>query len=173
MVAETYPLRAPVDAAVSERESFQDLYLAEFRHLSGYCAMLVSDDQLGYEMAQESFTRLFARWLKVRDPQAYVFLIATNLVRDHWRRRDRERVAMRSVRVVTPTSAPPVDGWLRDVVERLPAQLRDVVLLHYYADLPIGQVAQAMRRPEGTVKRQLHEARRLLLVALEDRHDQS
>lgn len=169
MVAEAYPLCPPVDVTVSERESFQDLYLAEFKHLSGYCAMLVGDEQHGWEMAQEAFTRLFARWLKVRDPQAYVFLIATNLVRDHWRRRDRERSAMRSVRIVTPTSAPPVDGWLRDVVERLPAQLRDVVLLHYYADLPIGQVAQVMRRPEGSVKRQLHEARQLLLAALEDR----
>ena len=170
MVAEAYPLRAPVDrpvdAVMSERAAFQDLYLAEFKHLSGYCAMLVNDDQLGYEMAQESFTRLFARWLKVRDPQAYVFLIATNLVRDHWRRRDRERVAMRSVRVVTPTTTPPVDTWLRDVVERLPAPLRDVVLLHYWADLPVAEVARLVRRPQGTVKRRLHEARAQLAVTL-------
>lgn len=168
MVAETYALGSALDT-VSERATFQDLYLAEFKHLSGYCSMLVGDDQLGWEMAQESFTRLFARWFGVRDPQAYVFLIATNLVRDHWRKRARERVAMTSMRVLTASSTAPVEGWLRDVVERLPAALRDVVLLHYYADLPIDQVARAVRRPEGTVKRQLHDARRLLQAALEDR----
>ena len=168
MVAETYALHAPVDVAVTERQTFQDLYLAEFRHLSGYCAMLVNDDQLGWEMAQESFTRLFARWIKVRDPQAYVFLIATNLVRDHWRRRDRERAALRTMHIVTAADVPADGGWLRDVVERLPAQLRDVVLMHYYADLPIEQIADAMRRPVGTVKRQLHDARKQLFVALEE-----
>lgn len=169
MVAEAFPLRAPIAVADSERESFQDLYLAEFRRLSGYCAMLVNDDQLGRELAQESFTRLFSRWLKVRDPQAYVFLIATNLVRDHWRRRDRDRVVLSSLRVLAPTAAPESAGWLRDVVERLPAQLRDVVLMHYYADLPIEAIALVKRRPAGTVKRQLHDARRLLLAALEER----
>ncbi len=169
MVAETYALAPPTErSAVSDRQRFQDLYLAEFQHLSGYCTMLVSDDQLGWEIAQESFTRLFARWVKVRDPQAYVFLIATNLIRDHWRRRDRERAAMRTVRIVTDSSTPAADGWLRDVVERLPRQLREVVLLHYYADLPVEQVARALRRPEGTVKRQLHDARKLLFTALEE-----
>ncbi len=168
MVAETYSLPVPVDAAMTTRQTFQDLYLAEFKHLSGYCAMLVNDDQLGWEMAQESFTRLFARWLKVRDPQAYVFLIATNLVRDHWRRRDRERAALRTVHIVTSPDAPADDGWLRDVVERLPTQLRDVVLMHYYADLPIEQIATAVRRPVGTVKRQLHDARKQLFTALEE-----
>lgn len=168
MVAETYRLPLPVDAVMTTRQSFQDLYLAEFKHLSGYCAMLVNDDQLGWEMAQESFTRLFARWLKVRDPQAYVFLIATNLVRDHWRRRDRERAALRTVHIVTSPDAPADDGWLRDVVERLPTPLRDVVLMHYYADLPIEQIATAVRRPVGTVKRQLHDARKALFAALEE-----
>jgi RNA polymerase sigma-70 factor (ECF subfamily) len=168
VVAETYSLPLPVDAAMTARQSFQDLYLAEFRHLSGYCAMLVNDDQLGWEMAQESFTRLFARWLKVRDPQAYVFLIATNLVRDHWRRRDRERAALRTMHIVTSPDAPADDGWLRDVVERLPGPLRDVVLMHYYADLPIEQIATAVRRPVGTVKRQLHDARKQLFTALEE-----
>jgi RNA polymerase sigma-70 factor (ECF subfamily) len=53
-------------------------------------------------------------------------------------------------------------------VGRLPDRLRDVVLLHYYADLPVGEVATAVRRPPGTVKRQLSEARAVLAQDLED-----
>ncbi len=168
MVAETYPTLAAAHGAVTHDQDFQDLYMSEFRRLSGYCATLVGDDQLGWEMAQESFTRLFARWVKVRDPQAYVFLIATNLVRDHWRRAARERSALRTVGIMSSAATPPVDNSLRAVVDQLPKALRDVVLMHYYADLPIEQIARAVRRPEGTVKRQLHEARRLLLSALEE-----
>jgi RNA polymerase sigma-70 factor (ECF subfamily) len=36
------------------------------------------------------------------------------------------------------------------------------VLLHYYADLPVEEVARLIHRPVGTVKRRLHEARRVL-----------
>ena len=54
----------------------------------------------------------------------------------------------------------------KDAVDRLPPGLRDVVLLHYYADLPVEDVARAIRRPAGTVKRRLHEARALLSDAV-------
>jgi RNA polymerase sigma-70 factor (ECF subfamily) len=45
-------------------------------------------------------------------------------------------------------------------------RLREVVLLHYYADLPVAEVAAAIHRPVGTVKRRLHEARALLTDAV-------
>jgi RNA polymerase sigma-70 factor (ECF subfamily) len=48
----------------------------------------------------------------------------------------------------------------------LPAPLREAVLLHYLCDLPLTDVARAIRRPLGTVKRRLHEARQLLAQTL-------
>jgi RNA polymerase sigma-70 factor (ECF subfamily) len=44
----------------------------------------------------------------------------------------------------------------------LPAHLRVVVVLKYYADLSEREIATAIGRPQGTVKSRLHEARRLL-----------
>ena len=65
-----------------------------------------------------------------------------------------------------PEDRPAHDPWLQDLVQRLPVRLREVVLLHYYADLPIEQVAAAVHRPVGTVKRRLHEARAALATAV-------
>lgn len=59
------------------------------------------------------------------------------------------------------------DHGLRDLVERLPARLRAVVLLHYYVDLSVADVARLLGRPEGTVKSDLHRARAVLLTAME------
>jgi DNA-directed RNA polymerase specialized sigma24 family protein len=42
------------------------------------------------------------------------------------------------------------------------------VLLHYYAELPIADIAKALHRPLGTVKRQLAEGRASLLATIED-----
>jgi RNA polymerase sigma-70 factor (ECF subfamily) len=64
-------------------------------------------------------------------------------------------------------SAPVEDPWLWDLVGRLPQRLRQPVLLHYYADLPVSDVARALHRPEGTIKRALSEGRALLQAGIE------
>lgn len=148
-------------------QEFRVLYEQQFGPLAAYCAGLVEDRAVGAELAQEAFTRLFARWRHVRHPRAYVYLVATNLVHGHWRRRRDERVALRDLHAATETVARIVDPALRDVVERLPERLRTVVLLHYWADLPLADIARLVHRPLGTVKQRLHEARRLLHDTLE------
>jgi RNA polymerase sigma-70 factor (ECF subfamily) len=55
---------------------------------------------------------------------------------------------------------------LRDALSRIPRRHRDVVLLRYYAGLSVAEVALAVGRPEGTVRRQLTEARGRLLAQL-------
>ena len=150
---------------------FQECFAAHYPALTGYCAALLGNAHTAHDVAQEAFTRLFARWSGVRDPRAYVFWVATNLVRELWRRRRVERAAIATLEVTAVDRVPGHDPWLRDLVERLPERYRQVVLLHYYADVPTEEVARMVHRPLGTVKRQLHEARNLLLDAVERADD--
>jgi DNA-directed RNA polymerase specialized sigma24 family protein len=55
---------------------------------------------------------------------------------------------------------------LLDAVSRLPKRMREVVLMHYYLDIPVAEVSTSLRRPVGSIKRQLHEARKILGEAL-------
>jgi RNA polymerase sigma-70 factor (ECF subfamily) len=115
------------------------------------------------------FERLLARWTRVEDPRAYLYVIATNRVRDHWRRQKRDRELTNRLRPSKEDSTTlPVDPWLRDLVMRLPDRLRRPVLLHYYADLPVAEVAKALHRPVGTIKRALSEGRAHLLNDIEE-----
>jgi RNA polymerase sigma-70 factor (ECF subfamily) len=155
-----------VSAAAAQ--DFAALYTAEFGRLAGYLSALTGDADQGREAAQEAFTRLFARWRSVREPRAFAYVVGTNLCRHHWKQSGRERSAVATLGAALPTDRPAHDPWLQDLVQRLPVRLREVVLLHYYADLPISQVAAAIHRPVGTVKRRLHEARAALAVAMSD-----
>ena len=110
--------------------------------------------------------RTWARWSNVVNPEAYSYLVATNLARRHWTNRARERSA-REAAARQAAVAGTSDGLVRDLVERLPERLRAAALLHYYADLPVDQVARLLRRPEGTIRQRLHEARRLLALNLD------
>ncbi|MDX6225269.1 MAG: hypothetical protein QOJ92_3006 [Frankiales bacterium] len=174
MTTEVGALRHPVPPpaqsvdAPSQAEQFEALYAEHFGPLSGYALAIVGDQGAAVDIAQEAFTRLLARWRSVRDPRAWLFFVATNIARDHWRQTTKDRVLAReSARAIVAT-APAHDPWLRDLVQRLPERLREAVLLHYYADLPVEEVARLTHRPVGTVKRRLHEARLVLAGEMGD-----
>lgn len=148
-------------------EAARLLWNLHYAPLAGWCASLVGDRDAAHDIASEAFTRLLSRWLTVHDPKGYLYVTATNLVRDRWRREQRERKLCERLEQTAPTSTPAADPWLRDLVERLPDRMRAPVLLHYYADMSIAEVAGALHRPEGTIKRILFDARARLHGMLE------
>ena len=130
--------------------------------LAGWCAGLTGSHQIGEEIADEAFIRLLSRWRAVREPRAYLYTVAGNLTRDHWRQERREQRALKLFAEQPASRDTFAAREIRDVVERLPSRLRSPVLLHFYADLSIAQIAASLHRPQGTIKRQLAEARALL-----------
>ena len=151
-----------------EREA-AELFAALYPRLAGWCRRLVDDDGTAHEIASEAFTRLWARWTKVEEPRGFLYVTSANLVRDHWRKMERERRAVRRATteaVVKQQHAETGDPSVRLLVQSLPQRLRTPVLLYYYADLPVREVSALMGRNEGTVKADLHAARELLRAKL-------
>ena len=55
---------------------------------------------------------------------------------------------------------------LREAIEGLPARLKEAVLLRYFADMPVLQIARSLTIPDGTVHSRLHMARIALAMRL-------
>jgi RNA polymerase sigma-70 factor, ECF subfamily len=146
----------PLSAARARDEEFERFFVLEFPRLSGYCGRLLEDRDLGAEVAQEALVRTWARWVRVDSPGSYAFLVATNLVRREWRRRARERPLVSDHSPAAPES----DDLLVAVVRDLPLRLREPLILHYVVGMPLREIADALHRPVGTIKRRLHEARK-------------
>jgi RNA polymerase sigma-70 factor (ECF subfamily) len=159
--------RSRARAAEAPDAAFGHFYRVTWPDVVAYCAGLLGDRGAGEEVAQESFARLYPRWGRVDDPRPYVFRIAGNLCGRH--RHARSRLTGMEAAGDTPT---PGDETSRLLVEaavaRLPLRLRQALLLHYYADLAVADVAHVLGRPPGTVKRQLHDARTALAADLGD-----
>ena len=155
-----------------DADAAEELFKGVYPKLAGWVRRLVDDDDTAHEIASEAFVRLLARWTRVDSPQSYLYMIATNLVRDHWRKTERERHAIRSVTAgaaLDPVAYPVQDVDVRNLIASLPPRLRDPFLLHYYGGFGIREVATLLRKPEGTIKADLFAARAKLKTALGER----
>ena len=155
----------------SDRAAVEELFSTCYPRLAGWVRRLVDDDETAHEIASEAFTRLLARWTGLDNPQSYLYMIATNLVRDHWRRTGRERRALRTASAGVAEDAvhhPSQDVDVRALIQALPDRLRNPFLLHYYGGFGVREVAMLLGRPEGTVKADLHHARAKLKAAVGD-----
>jgi RNA polymerase sigma-70 factor (ECF subfamily) len=147
----------------------EELFNSCYPRLAGWVRRLVDDDETAHEIASEAFTRLLARWTSLDNPQSYLYMIATNLVRDHWRKTERERRAIRAVAASAATDhipSPAQDVDVRQLIQDLPTRLRSAFLLHYYAGFAVREVAVLLGRPEGTIKADLFQARAKLRASL-------
>jgi RNA polymerase sigma-70 factor, ECF subfamily len=151
-------------------EAARVLWDLHYAPLAGWAASLVGNRDTAHDIASEAFTRMMSRWGRVKDPKGFLYVTATNLARDVWRREQRDRRLNARLQMVMPATAAASDGSLRDLVDKLDERMRTPVLLYYYADLPIAEVARALNKPEGTIKRTLSDARRVLQAWLE--HDE-
>lgn len=147
------------------------IYDAQYARLAGWTAKLVGDPDLAHDFATEAFVRLLQHFDIVDEPRAWLYTATANLVRDHWRKRGRELTAYRRV---GPGGEPDTAAGdaattltVRDAVLGLPDRLRMAVVLHYYADLSVSQVASRLGKSEGAVKRDLFDARRRMAPRLE------
>jgi len=110
---------------LADRAAAEELFNASYPRLAGWVRRLVDDDETAHEIASEAFTRLLARWSGLESPHSYLYMIATNLVRDHWRKTGRERKAIATMTAGAPRDPsyhPAQDVDVRTLIEGLPAR---------------------------------------------------
>lgn len=52
--------------------------------------------------------------------------------------------------------------WVLDAIERLPRKYREIIVMRHYRHMDVNQIAEALNKPEGTIKSWLFRARALL-----------
>lgn len=150
-------------------EALDALIVARGQALKRYAYLMCGSGESADDLVQEALTRVLARRSVPGDPrelERYVRRVVVNLVVDGARRRtrwwhlvprvaDEDRAADASAEVVERVV-------LEQALAALPARQRACVVLHYYEDLPVAEVADLLGVAPGTVKSQLHDARRAL-----------
>jgi RNA polymerase sigma-70 factor (ECF subfamily) len=170
-----------------DEEAFGLLVRRYQRRLTAFLSQLVGDLELARELSQEAFVRAWSA-LSRFDPKyrfsTWLFRIAHNLGIDQLRRRRLKTVSLYrtdaegdEVEVVAPdTEKDPLGhlenhalaSELRQVIDELRPEYRELVLLRHFAGLSYQEIADFKEMPLGTVKNKLFRAHSVLRNALAD-----
>ena len=127
--------------------------------LVGALSLYTGDRDVAEELAQEALVRTCERWSEVGtmdSPIGWTHRVAFNLAHSHFRRFGAERRARRRLQAIVDLPRPEFDATdalaLRAAIAALPEAQRRVLILRYYADLSIVEVAELLEMPESTVK---------------------
>ena len=172
-----------VVASVRDPDAFTQLFERHWEALFRFCQSRAGS--AGEDIAAEAFRVAFDRRRRYdasyADSRPWLFGIATNLLRDHFRSARREEQKL--TRSATLDALAQTEGEL-DQLERqllgpqlagalrgLPAGDRDALLLLAWADLDYEQIAQALDVPLGTVRSRIHRARQRVRDYLDTQDD--
>ena len=136
----------------------------EWPRLVGLLVLLTGDRDVAQELAQETLVRVCrdaARVLSMDAPGPWAHRVAVNLANSHLRRlrswrNARSRMALERAPVGDPEPADAIA--VRAALASLSQRQRSAIVLRYYDDLPVREIAAALSCPEGTVKTLLHDS---------------
>jgi RNA polymerase sigma-70 factor, ECF subfamily len=147
-------------------DDFEDFYQASYPRLVGQLTVMTGSLEDAEDAVQEAFARASTRWPRLRAydaPEAWVRRVALNLATSGLRRARRQLAALARLGTASGEPAQATDRLaIQAGLRRLSLRHRQVLVLHYGADLPVEEVARQLQVPTGTVKSRLARARAAL-----------
>ena len=155
-----------------DAEAFAVLVARWEAPIQNLCTRMLGDVHRGEDLAQEAFTKVFAR-RKEYEPRGkfstFLWRVALNLCYDELRRRERRRETIfedeGEERSYASEELPPdvslaqeeTAERVRDALMKISETYRSVLVLRHYEDLKFREIADVLGIPEGTVKSRMAE----------------
>ncbi|EJL26785.1 sigma-70 family RNA polymerase sigma factor [Brevibacillus sp. BC25] len=160
-------------------EAFARVIQLYERTLYGLARTYVGRNEDCADVVQDTVMKAFRAIRTLREPayfKTWMIQILINECRQWQRKKKRSptvELSLLQIEEKAVQEAPYEAIELTEAVWKLEHELRSVIWLHYYEDLPIKQVALRVGIPEGTVKSRLHRARMLLAEELESSQERN
>jgi RNA polymerase sigma factor (sigma-70 family) len=148
----------------SEPQPLEAVYRSSWLRLTRLAYLLVGDRSEAEDVVQAVFTTATRRWDAIDEPMGYLRRAVVNRANDVHRRSFRRLPA--AVIATGCIDEPEVDElWV--LVQELPPPQRAVVVLRFYEDLTLADIAKLLDRPANTVRSDLRRALTKLRGSLE------
>ncbi len=137
--------------------------------------LIVDDYHLAEEITQEVFVKSYHSLQAFRgeaSPYTWLYRIAINLSRDYLNRKSKikflpllaeeEHLDTLSESLEDEINRLTTGKKIKECIDKLPLIYREVIILHYFEDMKLSDIAQVLKQPEGTIKSKLSRGREFL-----------
>jgi len=162
-----------------DKQAFRTLFSLYKQKVYGTAYLILKDYQLAEDIVQETFLQVFLKLTKLKEPlyfERWLYKITVNLCLDSVRKQKRHPVSSLEEYMEIQTdfslktmSTPETEAIYRDMQKKilqciysLSAKYATVLVLHYYNNFTIKEIAQITNSSETAVKTRLFRARKTL-----------
>ena len=165
--------QAVVRAKQGDREALRFLYIRYADHVYGYVSSIVRDDYEAEDVTQHVFAKLMMKLEKYEPREvpfsAWIIRVARNVAVDHIRQR--RAIPCEEVRELQSHSFDEESARdraldLRDALDSLPEDQREVVVMRHIVGLTPGEIARKLGKTEPSIHGLHHRGRGALRSAL-------
>jgi RNA polymerase sigma-70 factor (ECF subfamily) len=152
-----------------DKDAFRELVEAYKSVLFGTAYLMTHDRILAEDIVQEVLVKMWKHLPSLRvhgSLKAWLVIIVVNEVKQHRRKRGLPTVPIEYASEITAdcdnieTMMIRKEGYqrLRQALEMLPTEQRETVILRYFSDLTVPEVAKVLGSRQGTIKSRLSRA---------------
>jgi RNA polymerase sigma-70 factor (sigma-E family) len=153
-------------------QDYAAFFRAEFAAVLRTISLMLHDHGRAEEVTQDAFVQLLHHWPKVsryQKPQAWVRRIAIRLAMRSIRRQ--RLISFVTLDLLTASVPSTTRLDVTDAVRRLPGSQRAAIVLHYFEDRPVAEIAAILGCAEPTARVHLHRGRNRLRELLGEADD--
>ncbi|HLL50768.1 MAG TPA: sigma-70 family RNA polymerase sigma factor [Thermomicrobiales bacterium] len=155
-----------MDRRREDEAAYEWFFRTEYPAVLKTAYLVTHDRETARDVTQEAFIQLLRHWRKVSHyerPDAWVRRVAIRIAV----RQARKLRLQRSTEVEPPAPAPvQMDPDLVREIRALPAMQRAAIVLFYFEDRPVSEIAEILDCAPSTAKVHLHRARKTLAERL-------
>jgi RNA polymerase sigma factor (sigma-70 family) len=165
------------DAKALENGAFWERVAPIEKKLFNFLRKALNFSEDSADLFQEVVLRAwkyFPTYDRERDFSTWIFAIAHNEIKKHFRRRRGDRALLSLEQLASDPAAPAADPdveLVHGAARTLPARQREVFFLHYYNGFSVAETAAICGLRQGNVKFILNRGREAVRRALEVRHE--
>lgn len=157
-----------------DREAFTSLAFELSDRLFAVAHRILRDFDSAGDVLQVTLLRIWRDLPSLRDPgliEGWAYRVLVRACHDHLRKQRRQALALHLLTTdgsqPDPSSAVANREQLERAFRTLTTEQRAAIVLQYYRDLSLAEIAEVLHVPIGTVRSRLHYAKRAMRSAIE------
>lgn len=171
------------------KEQFSQIYDQYIDKIYRFVYLKVSSQEVAEDLTSKIFLKgweafqsqgLGSNGQGIKNPSAFLYQIARNVVVDHYREKGKSKVVTSDFSQIVSQEKNLEEKAIADsdfnevklAMQNLKPEYQDIIIYHYIDGMKTPEIAEVMNKPEGTVRVMLHRGLKSLKEELEKRQIQ-